>query len=114
MDDIKGTLASETINATAVSPTTGAAVTNLSSGDKIDGGAGTDTLNVTLTAANNSLTGVSVSNVEVINITGANNTASSTTATSAASAGAKQVQVLDIANLSLEAEQQTISFAKNC
>ena len=110
MDDIKGTLASETINATAVSPTTGAAVTNLSSGDKIDGGAGTDTLNVTLTAANNSLTGVSVSNVEVINITGANNTASSTTATSAASAGAKQVQVLDIANLSLEAEQQTISY----
>ena len=110
MDDIKGTLASETINATAVSPTTGAAVTNLSSGDKIDGGAGTDTLNVTLTAANNSLTGVSVSNVEVVNITGANNTAASTTATSSANAGAKQVQVLDIANLSLEAEEQTISF----
>ena len=111
VDDIKGTLASETINATAVSPTTGAAVTNLSSGDKIDGGAGTDTLNVTLTAANNSLTGVSVSNVEVVNITGANNTATSTSAPASANAGAKQVQVLDIANLSLEAEEQTVSYA---
>lgn len=110
MDDIKGTVADETINATAVSATTGAAITDLSSGDKIDGGAGTDTLNVTLTADNNSLTGVTVSNVEVVNITGANNTAASTSAPSAASAGAKQVQVLDIANLSLEAEQQTIDF----
>ena len=110
MDDIKGTNADETINATAVSATTGAAVTNLSSGDKIDGGTGTDTLNVTLTAANNSLTGVSVSNVEVVNITGANNTAASTSAAASANAGAKQVQVLDIANMSLEAEQQTISY----
>ncbi len=73
METISGTLADETINAPATSGVTGAAATTLDSGDVIDGGAGTDTLNITMTATNNnSLAGVTVKNVEKVYVTGAN------------------------------------------
>jgi S-layer protein len=73
VETISGTIADETINAPAASATTGAAATTLDSGDVIDGGAGTDTLNITMTATNNnSLAGVTVKNVEKVYVTGAN------------------------------------------
>ncbi len=112
IESVVGTGADDVINASAVNAVTGAALTNLNVGDKIDGGAGRDTLNITSTADNNKVLPAAgdIKNVEVINITGANNLGTTTTATAAASAGAKQVQVLDIGNLSLEAEQQTVNF----
>jgi hypothetical protein len=112
IESVVGTGADDVINASAVNAVTGAALTTLSIGDKIDGGSGRDTLNITTTADNNKVlpTAGDIKNVEVINITGANNLGTTTTAAAAASAGAKQVQVLDIGNLSLKAEQQTVNF----
>jgi hypothetical protein len=112
VEDLKGNSGVDTFNATASNATTGAAQTDLSLGDKIDGGLGSDTLNITITADNNKVlpTAGNISSVEIVNITGANNIAASTTTAAAASAGAKQVQVLDIGNLSLEAEQQTLNY----
>lgn len=98
-------------NARATSPTTGAAVTTINDGDTLDGGAGRDSLNITATADNNrSLTGLSVSNIETVNIAGANNLGVLTTATAAPTAGAAQVQVLDIAGARYMGEVQTVDF----
>ncbi len=91
--------------------TTGAAITSLNDGDEIDGGAGTDTLNITATADdNNSLTGVTIKNMEIVNITGADNINSTSTTSATASVGAAQVQVLDIAAAKALPEIQTVDF----
>lgn len=72
-DTVAGTSGNDTVNAFDLNPTTGLAAATLNSYDSIDGGAGTDTLNVYATAAvNNSLVGT-VKNVEVVNLNGANN-----------------------------------------
>ena len=110
MDDITGSVGDETIDASAVS-STGSAITTLSSGDSVDGGAGTDTLNITATADdNNSLAGVTVKNVEVINITGANNLDSISTASATAVAGAKQITSVNISNPAPVAEVHVLDF----
>jgi len=110
IDEAKGTNGDETINASAVSAS-GADVTTLNSGDSIDGGAGTDTLNITATSDDNtSLTGVTIKNVEVVNITGADNINSTSTVKAAASAGAAQVQVIDVSAAKALPEIQTVDF----
>ena len=89
VDSIRGTLADETFSAPASNPTTGVAATIFNSGDVIDGGAGTDTLNITMTSANNnSLAGVTVKNVENVYVTGANFQTSGTTGAALAAATA--------------------------
>ena len=111
MADFTGTAADDVFNALATSGATAAAATTVNSGDTIDGGAGNDTLNIIATATNNtSLAGLVVKSIETVNITDANNLGGTSSSTAAASAGAKQVQVLDIGNLSLVGEEQTISF----
>ena len=75
MNDLKGSSADDVFTAEpGVSAITGNPTTTINAGDKIEGGTGEDTLNITATASNNnSLTGLTVSNVEVVNITGGNN-----------------------------------------
>jgi hypothetical protein len=68
VDKLLGTAGNDVFDVLAINPTTGAAQTNLSSSDSIDGGAGKDTLNIQISGANNSLTGT-IKNVETINIT---------------------------------------------
>ena len=110
--DFTGTAADDTFNARATSPTTGAAATTINDGDTLDGGAGKDTLNITATADNNrSLAGLSVSNIETVNIAGANNLGVLTTSTAAPTAGAAQVQVLDITGARHMGEVQSVDFA---
>jgi S-layer protein len=66
IDNVVGTSNNDLINA---GETTGPAVT-LTAGDSINGGAGTDTLNVVVTAPFTGVpTGVTVSNVENVNVT---------------------------------------------
>ena len=69
MDTVSGTSGNDTINAQAVDAT-GAAKTTLSDFDSIDGGAGTDTLNIYTAAAENTTfpTATTVKNVEIVNI----------------------------------------------
>jgi hypothetical protein len=110
--DFTGTAADDTFTARATNATTGVAATTVNDGDTLDGGAGSDTLNITATADNNrSLTGLAVSNIETINIAGANNLGTLTTAAAAATAGAAQVQVLDITASRRLGELQTVDFA---
>jgi len=71
-DIIVGTSGNDTINATHFTPSSGATnVSNLTSLDSIDGGAGKDILNLDLTGGFNSVSGVTIKNVETINVTGA-------------------------------------------
>ena len=110
--DFTGGATDDTFNAPATSATTGAAVTTVNSGDTLDGGAGRDTLNITTAADNNrSLTGLATSNIETVNIAGANNLGTLTTAAAAATAGAAQVQVLDIVGSRRLGELQTVNFS---
>jgi hypothetical protein len=110
--DFTGTAADDTFNARATNATTGVAATTVNDGDTLDGGAGKDTLNITATADNNrSLTGLATSNIETINIAGANNLGTLTTAAAAATAGAAQVQVLDITGARFTGEVQSVDFA---
>ncbi len=112
MADFTGTAADDVFNALATSGATAAAATTVNSGDTLDGGAGKDTLNITATADNNrSLTGLASSNIETINIAGANNLGTLTTAAAAATAGAAQVQVLDIVGSRRLGELQTVNFS---
>lgn len=69
MDTFTGTSGNDTINAQAVDAT-GAAKTTLSGFDAIDGGAGTDTLNIYTTNAENAVfpTAATVKNVEIVNV----------------------------------------------
>ena len=69
LDNFAGTSGNDTFNAFNFNATTGAATTTLSAFDIIDGGAGTDTLNLDLTGGNNTVTGT-IRNVEIINVTG--------------------------------------------
>ena len=113
MEEVTGTNADETFNAPVLSSTTGADITTLNSGDVIDGGAGTDTLNITATADdNNSLTGVTIKNFEVVNITGADNIGSTTSSTSAATniTGVAATDVIVISAPQPIGEVQTIDF----
>ena len=110
--DFTGTAADDTFTARATNATTGVAATTVNDGDTLDGGAGKDTLNITSTADNNrSLTGLATSNIETINIAGANNLGTLTTAAAAATAGAAQVQVLDITGARFTGEVQSVDFA---
>ncbi len=112
MADFTGTAADDTFNARATNATTGAAATTVNDGDTLDGGAGKDTLNITSTADNNrSLTGLATSNIETVNIAGANNLGTLTSASAAPTAGAAQVQVLDITGARFTGEVQSIDFA---
>jgi trimeric autotransporter adhesin len=71
-DIIVGTSGNDTINATHITPSTGALnASNLTSLDSIDGGAGKDVLNLDLTGGYNSIVGATIKNVEIINVTGA-------------------------------------------
>ncbi|KQV32971.1 hypothetical protein ASC93_27645 [Massilia sp. Root335] len=71
-DIIVGTAGNDTINATHITPSTGALnASNLTSLDSIDGGAGKDVLNLDLTGGYNSIVGATIKNVEIINVTGA-------------------------------------------
>ena len=112
LDEATGNGAANTFTAGTVNAKTGAAETTINDGDEIDGGAGTDTLNITSTAANNtSLTGLSVKNVEIINITGADNFAASTTATDAANAGVAEIATLTPTGaLTIQGKVETIDF----
>jgi hypothetical protein len=111
VETLTGTAGNDTFTAAATNATTGLAATTINNGDTIVGGAGTDTLNITSTATDNiALTGLTVSGVEVVTFTAANNLATVVPVAAAAVAGTRQVQVLDIGNLSLEAEQQTVDF----
>lgn len=69
MDTVAGTSGNDTINAQAVDAT-GAAKTTLSGFDPIDGGAGTDTLNIYTTGTENATfpTAATVKNVEIVNV----------------------------------------------
>lgn len=76
LDNIVGTSANDTINAMAFNSVTGMDVTTLNSVDSIDGGAGTDTLNIEVKGAtpyNGTLQGT-IKNVEIININNTDNT----------------------------------------
>jgi len=83
-DNILGTGGNDVIN--ALSGLTAAATTDtLTAADTINGGAGIDTLNITVLGTNTDVThGALISNVEVVTI---RNTAAATTATYAAGAG---------------------------
>jgi len=99
IDEFVGNGSDNTFTAGVINEKTGADITSINSGDTLDGGAGTDTLNITATADNNtSLTGLTVKNIEVVNITGANNFASSTsvTTTDAPVAGTAPVSSIKI------------------
>jgi hypothetical protein len=77
LDNFVGGAGDDSFEATAVNAKTGADQTDINSGDAVDGGAGDDTLALTLTAANNSsLSGLTVKNVESIEISGVNSLAS--------------------------------------
>ena len=106
MADFTGSAADDTFNAPATSATTGAAATTVNSGDAINGGAGTDTLNITATAANNnSLTGLTATSIETVNITGANNLGAS----SPAYAAALDAKALTAATLASKNAQAALS-----
>ena len=85
MEAIVGSAGDDTITAPATVATTGAAQTTINSGDSIDGGAGTDTLTLTITGANNnSLTGLTIKNVEKISYVGSDNLATGAAAVASA------------------------------
>ncbi len=70
VDTIVGTAANDTINALSVNSTTGAPGNTVNAFDAIDGGAGTDTLNIYTTGTENTTLPSSavVTNVEIVNI----------------------------------------------
>jgi hypothetical protein len=82
VEAIVGSAGDDTITAPATVAATGVAQKTINSGDSIDGGAGTDTLTLTLSAdaaSNNSLSGLTITNVENIVYSGLNNLASGAT-----------------------------------
>ncbi|MBU2099275.1 MAG: hypothetical protein KKD00_10975 [Gammaproteobacteria bacterium] len=70
VDAISGTSFNDTINALSVNTTSGAAAETLNSFDSIDGGNGSDTLNIYTTATENEAfpTNTTVKNVEIVNV----------------------------------------------
>jgi hypothetical protein len=74
VDAIVGSAGDDTITAPATVAATGLAQTTINSGDSIDGGAGTDSLTITVSATNNnSLTGLTIANVEKVSYVGSDN-----------------------------------------
>lgn len=69
-DEFTGTAGSDVFNALSINGATGAAATTLNSFDTIDGGAGSDTLNVYVTAADNTAFpgNTVVKNIETVNL----------------------------------------------
>ena len=107
VDEFVGNGNDNTFNAPAVNETTGAATTTIGAGDTLDGGAGTDTLNISVTSAdNNSLAGLSVKNVEVVNITNSDFLGSGQGAAAAATTAKAAAQA------TLAASQAALSEAK--
>ncbi len=93
-ETITGTNANETINAVlnAASPSSTSGTFN--TGDIVNGGGGTDTMNITVTTTGNVLpAGASVSNVEIVNIN--QSQASATGITPTAFAGVKELWQID-------------------
>jgi hypothetical protein len=70
LDTITGTVANDTYNAAAVNPQTGLPATTLNAFDTVDGGEGTDTLNVFVSATgpNNTIQQGTIKNIETINL----------------------------------------------
>jgi hypothetical protein len=97
VDAIVGSAGDDTITAPATVAATGVAQTTINSGDSIDGGAGTDSLTLTLAAANNnSLSGLTIKGVENITYVGLDNLASGN-ADAVAAAAAKVVTAATLA-----------------
>lgn len=99
LDNVVGTSGNDTINAYAFNSVTGANTTTLQSVDTIDGGAGTDTLNIEVKADtapadfNDAIQGT-IKNVEIININ--NTAANSAAAVDATKLGAEATQIWQI------------------
>ncbi len=93
-ETITGTAANETINAVLNAANPNSATGTFNTGDIVNGGGGTDTMNITVTTAGNILpAGATVSNVEIININ--QSQASATNITSANFAGVQQLWQID-------------------
>lgn len=100
MDALTGTSNGDTFNAFAFNSVTGADVTTLNSVDSIDGGAGTDTLNIEVKAngETNDFNGTfqgTIKNIEIINID--NTQANSAAAVDASKFGAAATEIWQIA-----------------
>ncbi len=93
-ETITGTAANETINAVLNAANPNASTGTFNTGDIVNGGGGTDTMNITVTTGGNILpAGASVSNVEIVNIN--QSQASATNITSASFAGVQQLWQID-------------------
>jgi len=70
IDTITGTTGNDTYNAAAVNPVSGLPATTLNAFDTVDGGEGTDTLNVFVSATgpNNTIQQGTIKNIETINL----------------------------------------------
>ena len=98
IDNVVGTAGNDTINAVLDIGTTPSSTT-LQIADVIDGGAGTDTMNVTLATATSTIPAATIKNVEVFNIrtvasTVGENFANITGETKLVSAGSQAALVL--------------------
>ena len=115
VDAIVGSAGDDTITAPATVAATGAAQTTINSGDTIDGGAGIDTLTLTLAAANNnSLSGLTITNVEKISYVGSDNLgagAATTAAAVTAKATADAALVLAAGSATLAAQLKAAAAA---
>ena len=108
VEAIVGSAGDDTITAPNTVATTGAAQTTINSGDSIDGGAGTDTLTLTLGALNNnSLSGLTIKGVENIVYVGLDNLASG----SAAAATAATVAATKASELTAAVAANTAAIA---
>ena len=100
VEAIVGSAGDDTITAPATVAATGVAQTTINSGDSIDGGTGTDTLTLTLSAdaaSNNSLSGLTIKGVENITYVGVNNLATGNAdAAAAATAAAVELSICEL------------------
>ncbi len=93
-ETITGTAANETINAVLNATNPNSSTGTFNTGDIVNGGGGTDTMNITVTTTGNVLpTGATVSNVEIVNIN--QSAASATGITPTAFAGVKELWQID-------------------
>ncbi len=93
-ETINGTAANETINAVLNAANPGAATGTFNTGDIVNGGGGTDTMNITVTTGGPILpAGATISGVEIININ--QSQAAATNITSASFAGVQQLWQID-------------------
>ncbi len=93
-ETITGTAANETINAVLNAANPNSSTGTFNTGDIVNGGGGTDTMNITVTTAGNVLpTGATVSNVEIVNIN--QSAAAATGITPTAFSGVKELWQID-------------------